>query len=91
MQWLQQSQPLFYLPGEQVKQNKVGKTLAVVSSSPNIHLNENWKKTERQLFLSSDYCNHQDKWKVNHLQDLKPLDGHTNTILSTIRQTLNTK
>ena len=86
MHWLQQSQPLFYLPGEQVKQNKVGKTLAVVSSSPNIHLNENWEKTERQLFLSSDYCNHQDKRKVNHLQDLKLLDGHTNTILSTIRQ-----
>ena len=64
MQWLQQSQPLFYLPGEQVKQNKVGKTLAVVSSSPNIHLNENWKKTERQLFLSSDYCNHQDNGKL---------------------------
>lgn len=85
MHWLQQSQPLFYLPGEQVKQNKVGKTLAVVSSSPNIHLNENWEKTERQLFLSSDYCNHQDKWKVNHLQDLKLLDGHTNTIFSTIR------
>ena len=91
MQWLQQSQPLSYLPGEQVKQNKVGKTLAVVSSSPNIHLNENWEKTERQLFLSSDYCNHQGKWKVNHLQDLKLLDGHTNTILSTIRQALNTK